>query len=111
MTSRTYATRAAYNTACDALATHLNTLTSTQVSEAFADGYIATGDWTGQRWSVASDALVEYEEGGLWFIEEHGASARYEGGRWVGREPTDELLTSQGLAVWGEDSDDFGYPI
>lgn len=105
-----YTNQSAYKSACDELAKHLNTLTPTEVSEVYADG--STTDADGRVWTPAGDSLVQLDADtdGRWFVELHGAAAHHDGREWVGRESDDSVLTSQGLAYWGEEIGDFGYP-
>lgn len=107
--TRTYQTREQYEAACERLAAHLNTLTTDGVSFAYANG--GTTDAAGNSWVPAQESLMESRAWTKWFMEEHGAAAEWSGGQWVAREPRrGDELSDAALAIWGEDSDDFGYP-
>ena len=106
--SRTYQTQAQYDTACERLAAHLNTLTTDQISLACADG---TQDADGTWWIPASAHLLEPAAQASWFMEKAGAAARFDGSTWHAAEPGPDELTGSALAAWGEDSDDLGYPV
>lgn len=106
--TRTYETREQYDDACARLAAHLNALTSDQISHAYADG--GTTDAGGHTWVPAGEHLMTGGAWTRWFMEEHGAAARFDGHQWHAAEPGEDELTDAALAAWGEDSDDFGYP-
>lgn len=107
--SRTYQTSDQYDEACERLAAHLNTLTADEISLAYADGGTKAAD--GAFWVPAGDHILEPHAWASWFIEQHGAAARFDGRQWHAAEPGEAELTGQSLAIWGEDSDDLGYPV
>jgi hypothetical protein len=109
MSNRTYQTCEQYDAACERLAAHLNTLTADKISLAYADGYTEAAD--GTVWIPVRENMLETSAWPRWFMEEHGAAARFSSNRWVAGEPGEAELTDQSLAIWGEDSDDLGYPV
>lgn len=107
--SRTYQTSDQYDAACRRLAAHLSTLTADEISGIYLDGY--TEDADGTIWRPARDHILEPDAQATWFVEAHGAAARYDGHRWHAGQPGETELTGHALAIWGEECDDLGYPV
>jgi predicted DNA-binding transcriptional regulator AlpA len=94
--------------AAGALAAHLNTLTSDQVSESYANG-VLPADEDGNLWAPAPEGWVEADGEGRYFVASTGAAARNISGQWVPVDPGSDVLSDQGLALWGTEG--FGYPV
>lgn len=95
--------------ASNALAAHLDTLTPDQVSSIYADG--STVDADDNMWTPCPDHWVEAGTEGRVFVDRTGAAASYSPslGEWLPLNPGPDVLTDQGLALWG--SEQWGYPV
>lgn len=89
-----------------ALAGHLDGLAADQISMAYADGALPP-DPEGRVWHPAPDGWVESDTEGRHFVASTGAAARYESGWWLPIDPGSDVLSDQGLALWG--SENWGY--
>lgn len=90
------------------LAVALDTLDSDARSEVYVDRQVIGED--GEIFRLAADAWWDDDDSQI-VICDDGAAAQWrpERGEWMPLDPGSDVLTDQGLAMWG--SDGFGYPV